>query len=329
MWLGIDFGTTNTSAAVFDGEGLNYIPLDPQNSSEHNLRSLIYIDRNQRVRLGMDAARTFLREDTGRPVVLEEKVVGTIENTVARRERSPLDPDGPITIVYDVVIDEDVGIRGRLLQSIKTALRSASYKGTQVFERYYAVEELIALILAHVKRQAELHLRQPVQHAVIGRPVTFSHHDEGDRSAEEKIRQAARLAGFSEIVFVPEPVAAAAYYVSRSAQEETILVFDFGGGTLDLTVMRVGATGQQHVLSSVGVLVGGDDLDSALMREKVAPYFGTRSSIDKNFDGRPIPFPEQMAELLEHWQTIPECDETSTPRCHPARHPLQRRSGCV
>ncbi|MCI0556323.1 MAG: Hsp70 family protein, partial [Anaerolineae bacterium] len=183
---------------------------------------------------------------------------------------------------------------------------AASYKGTQIFGKYYTVEELIALILAHVKQKAEQHLNQPVQQAVIGRPVTFSHDDAIDCLAEEKIRQAAKLAGFTDIVFVPEPVAAAAFYVNRLRKDETILVFDFGGGTLDLTVLQGSAMGQQHVLASAGVLVGGDDLDTAIMRRKVSPFFGTRSNIDVNYDGRAIAFPEHMAELLDHWQTIPE-----------------------
>jgi hypothetical chaperone protein len=305
MWLGIDFGTTNTSAAVFDGHKLEYIPLDPQNSSPQNLRSMIYIDSKQNVRLGTDAVQTFLREDTGRPVIFEEKVVGTIENTVAGISHGPFEQDDPITIIYDVVISDDVAVRGRLLQSIKTALRSSSYKGTQIFNKYYTVEELIALILIHVKQKSELYLNQPVQQAVVGRPVTFSQNYEDDCIAEEKIRQAAKLAGFTNIVFVPEPVAAAAFYTNRSYKDQTILVFDFGGGTLDLTVLQVTATGQQNALSSVGVLVGGDDLDTTIMRGKVSPYFGTRSSIDTNYDGRPLAFPEHMAELLEHWQTIP------------------------
>lgn len=305
MWLGIDFGTTNTSAAVYDGSKLTYIPLDPDNQPAHNLRSMIYIDSAQRVRLGLDAVQTFLREDTGRPVVMEDKVVGTIENTVARQGRSPLEPDGPITIVYDVVVHEDVGVRGRLLQSIKTALRSASYAGTQVFDTYYTVEELIALILRHVRQRAEAFLQQPLQRAVIGRPVTFSHDDAVDRAAEAKIRRAAQLAGFSEVVFVAEPVAAAGFYMRRVTQDERVLVFDFGGGTLDLTVLQATGAGEGHLLASTGVLVGGDDLDSALMHGKVATYFGTESHIDTNFDGRPIPFPESMVEYLDQWQTIP------------------------
>lgn len=59
----------------------DYIRLDPLDSWCYNLRSMIYVDAHHRVRLGLDAVQTFLREDTGRPVVLEERVVGTIENT--------------------------------------------------------------------------------------------------------------------------------------------------------------------------------------------------------------------------------------------------------
>ena len=306
MWIGIDFGTTNTSAAWFDGEALHYVPLDPCNSSPQNLRSMIYIDNQHKIRLGTEAVQTFLRDDTGRPVILEDKVVGTIENTVAQQSRAPGEPDGPITIIYDVVIQDDVGVRGRLLQSIKTALRAASYEGTQIFDRYYRVEALIALLLGHVKQQAEAHLGQAVTHAVIGRPVTFAHDEAVDRSAEAKIRLAAELAGFTQVEFMPEPVAAAAFYAHRAAQAQTVLVFDFGGGTLDLTVLRVDGRGQDEVLASVGVLVGGDDLDRAIMREHVAPHFGTQSPIDINFDGRPIAFPENMAELLDQWQTIPQ-----------------------
>ena len=305
MRLGIDFGTTNTSAAVFDGSTLHYIPLDPQNGSEYNLRSMIYVDSQHRVRLGVDAVQTFLREDTGRPVVLEEKVVGTIENTVASQGFETGEQGGPITIIYDVHVNEDVGIRGRLLQSVKTGLRSAAYRGTKIFGRFYTVEELIACILRHVRERSEQYLGQPVEEALIGRPVIFSDDPAEDRLAEEKLRHAAQLAGFVAVDFLPEPLAAAAFYVNRTPRVQTLLVFDFGGGTLDLTVLKVGAGGQQEVLASVGVLVGGDDLDSAIMRGKVAPYFGTQSAIDVNFDGRLVPFPEPLADRLAQWQTIP------------------------
>ena len=144
MRIGIDFGTTHTSAAFYDGQTIHNIPLDPQNPNPFLLRSMIYITRKQQCFLGLAAVRTFLQQDTGRPVVYQKKVVGTIENTVAQQFKNPGEPDGPITIVYDVIIEEDIGAQGRLLQSIKTGLRSDSYYGTSIFGRYYTIQALIA-----------------------------------------------------------------------------------------------------------------------------------------------------------------------------------------
>jgi hypothetical chaperone protein len=305
MRIGIDFGTTHTSAAYHDGDKTHFIPLDAQSTSPHLLRSLIYITRSQQVFLGLAAAHTFLEHDTGRPVVYEEKVVGTIENTVAQQYKGPLDPDGPITIIYDVTVEEDVGAQGRLLQSIKTGLRAGSYEGTNIFGRYYSLQELISLILSHVRTEAEATLQTEVRQATIGRPVHFADDPNADRQAEERLCEAASLAGFTQVTFVPEPVAAAYTYLNQSQRPETTLIFDFGGGTLDFTVMRNDTPGAPTILATHGVGVGGDDLDSALMRRSVAPHFGVASPIDVNYDGRPLPFPEDLANLLARWQTIP------------------------
>ena len=305
MRIGIDFGTTHTSAAYYDGQTIQAIPLDPHNANPNLLRSMIYITNAQRCSLGVEAVRTFLRQDTGRPVVYQKKVVGTIENTVAQQFKMPGEPDGPITIIYDVIIEEDIGAQGRLLQSIKTGLRSDSYKGTNIFGKYYTIQELIALVLCHVRTQAERTLQTEVRQAVLGRPVQFSDDPAADRRAEQRLCEAARLAGFDEVSFVAEPVAAASFYLNQVKKPETALIFDFGGGTLDLTVMRVDAQQNEQILATHGVLLGGDDLDSRLMREHVASHFGTASSIDKNYDDRTMPFPEDLADLLNQWQTIP------------------------
>lgn len=305
MKLGIDFGTTHTSAAVYDGQQFHPITLDPLNANPSLLRSMIYITREQECFLGAKAVHTYLAEDTGRPVVYEEKRVGTIEYTVAQQFKGPLDPDGPITIIQDVTIEDDIGARGRLLQSIKTGLRSASYQGTDIFGRYYTLPTLIALLLCHVRTQAEIQLGKSVRGVTLGRPVQFSDDPAADQYAEERLRQAAQLAGFTEISFLPEPVAAASFYLTQVTKPETVLVFDFGGGTLDLTVMRADAGRVHDILATHGVLVGGDDLDSSLMCSRVAPHFGAGAAMDHNFDGRPVPFPEDLAAELRQWQTIP------------------------
>lgn len=303
--IGVDFGTTHTSAAFYDGQQIHAIPLDPANANPNLLRSMIYITKEQECFLGINAVQTYLEQDTGRPVVYEEKYVGTIEYTVAQQFKGPLDPDGPITIIQDVTIEDDIGAHGRLLQSIKTGLRSDSYKGTDIFGRYYTLQELIALVLCQVRTKAEAHLGQPVRQVTLGRPVQFSDDPAADARAEGRLRQAATVAGFTEINFVPEPVAAASFYLNQVTKPETVLVFDFGGGTLDLTVMRADAGRVHEILATHGVLVGGDDLDSSLMRKQVAQHFGADTPIDRNFDDRPILFPEDLADELRQWQTIP------------------------
>jgi len=305
MRIGIDFGTTHTSAAYHDGRTIQAIGLDPNNANPNLLRSMIYITNTQRCSLGVEAVRTFLRQDTGRPVIYQKKVVGTIENTVAQQFKMPGEPDGPITIIYDVIIEEDIGAQGRLLQSIKTGLRSDSYKGTNIFGKYYTIQELIALVLCHVRTQAERTLQTEVRQAVLGRPVQFSDDPAADRRAEQRLCEAARLAGFDEVSFVAEPVAAASFYLNQVKKPETALIFDFGGGTLDLTLMRVETQQKHELLATHGVLIGGDDLDSELMRHQVASHFGAATAIDMNFDDRSIPFPEDLADLLNQWQTIP------------------------
>lgn len=300
MKIGVDFGTTHTSAAFYDGSAIHPIALDPVNGNPHLLRSMIYITREQQHYLGRQAVETFLVQDTGRPVVYEEKFVGTITYTVAS-----LDTDENATIVQDTVIDEDVGAQGRLLQSIKTGLRSDSYKGTTVFGRYYTLQELIALLLCHVRTQAEAQLGTAVHQVTLGRPVQFVDDPAMDQRAEQRLRQAAELAGFTTIEFLPEPVAAASFYLNQVTKPEMVLVFDFGGGTLDLTVMRADVGRVHELLATHGVLVGGDDLDSSLMRKQVAQHFGANTPIDMNFDDRPLRFPEDLADELRQWQTIP------------------------
>ncbi|HEX6385261.1 MAG TPA: Hsp70 family protein [Anaerolineae bacterium] len=307
LQIGIDFGTTHTTAAFFDGQQIDFVPLDEANKDSHLLRSLIYITRSHESILGVEAAQTYLRDNTGRLVRIVEKKVGTIENTVARVGRGPLEPDGPIVIVYDVHIEEDVGAPGRLVQSIKTGLRDADYMGTAIFDRFFTVEELIALLLARVREKAATYLGKPVTGAVIGRPVTLAATPEADALAEARLRRAAEMAGLGSATFVLEPVAAALFYILRQPEPQTVLVFDFGGGTLDLTVIYTDGSQQPpHILATQGVTVGGDDFDTALMRRHVAPYFGAGSVIDR--DGHPLP--AHLIGKLDHWQTIPELSRT-------------------
>jgi len=294
MRIGIDFGTTNSSVAHFDGSRLHPVELDRANENASVLPSLIWIDRDYQTRIGSSAATEYLEKETGRKIVWSRREIGAVEIIVAGAGSSP------IHYWHDVNVVTDINANGRLLQSIKTALRDPRYEGTMIFDRYYTVDELIALVLQAMKSRAEAQFDQPCESVVLGRPIRFSDEDAVNERAEELIYRAARLAGFSEITFQMEPIAAAHLYHREACRRELALVFDFGGGTLDLTVVEVGGTQPPHVIANRGALVGGDDLDRRIMRS-LLPYFGEGTKIDGGAD-----FPPEFLDELHTWQTMPE-----------------------
>lgn len=124
------------------------------------------------------------------------------------------------------------------------------------------LEDLIALYLRRARENAERTLGEPIREVVLGRPVHFvsAETDEDDQRAEDRLRKAAELAGFENISFEFEPVAAARHYARSVREPQTILVYDFGGGTPDLTVMRIEPQ-TPSILSIGGVGIAGDRFD--------------------------------------------------------------------
>jgi hypothetical chaperone protein len=288
MRLGIDFGTTNSSIARFDGNQLARLNLDPANDNSHILPSLIYIDRQQHSVVGTSAATEYLARETGRPVSWEKRNVGEIDVI-----------DADLSYVQTVHVMVDAAAQGRLLQYVKTALRDPHYEGTQVFNRFYTVDELIAILLRALKTRAELEFSEESPDVVIGRPVRFSEDPSVAERAEEILYRAARWAGFRDIHFELEPIGAAYYYHRSAPERQTAFIFDFGGGTLDMTVAELGGKAAPRMLATHGVLVGGDDLDRRIM-QSLRPYFGGQSP---RTVGKPLP--DYMLDPLDNWQTMP------------------------
>ncbi|MBN2004691.1 MAG: Hsp70 family protein [Anaerolineae bacterium] len=294
MRIGIDFGTTNSSVAYYDGERLHPIRLDPINENPFVLPSLIWIDRQYGIALGTAAAEEYLARETGRRSVWETRTVNAIEMIVGGAG------SGPVHYWHDVNIFTDVGANGRLLQSVKTGLRDPRYEGTDIFERYYSVDELIAMILKGMKEQAEAQLDEPCDAVVLGRPVRFSDDPAITERAEELLFRAARFVGFQDIKFQMEPIGAAHLYHITCPERQNALVFDFGGGTLDLTIAEVGGKQPPRVIATRGVLLGGDDLDRRMM-VSLLKYFGAGTRVDGGRD-----FPPDFLDLLHAWQTMPD-----------------------
>jgi len=294
MRIGIDFGTTNSSVAHYDGTTLHPVQLDPRNDNTKVLPSLIWIDRDYEIQLGSRAASEYLEKETGRRIVWSKQDLGAIEIIVAGAGSSP------IRYWHEVHIVTDINANGRLMQSIKTALRDPRYEGTRIFERYYTIDELIAVVLQGMKTRAEAQFGQSCDEVVLGRPVKFSDEDDVTDRAEKLLYRAGKLAGFTDIRFQMEPIAAAHLYHRSEAKRQLGLVFDFGGGTLDLTVVEVGGHRPPKVIATRGVLVGGDDLDRRIMKS-LLPYFGEDSNVDGDID-----FPFEYLEELHTWQSMPE-----------------------
>jgi hypothetical chaperone protein len=290
--FGIDFGTTNSSIAFFDGQELHRPTLDPGSDNPLVLPSLLYIDRQQHATAGLAAARQYLHHETGRRATWEKRRVGEIEVVTSS-----------FSYVQTVHALVDTGAHGRLLQYIKTALRDPGYDGTQVFDRFYTVDELIALILQPLKASAEQQLNRDCQHVVIGRPVKFSHDPAISDRAQEILYKAARLAGFADIRFEMEPIGALYFYHRTSPRRELALIFDFGGGTLDLTLAEVGGPPPPNIIATLGVLVGGDDLDKRVMQYLLKYFGGMPSPGHRAVPARALP--PDVLDLLENWQTMP------------------------
>ena len=199
--------------------------------------------------------------------------------------------------------------KGRLIQSLKSFLTSRSLTATDVFGRRHTLEALIARILRDVREQAEARFGAPIAAAVVGRPVRFvgAETDDDNAFAEGRLREAFRLAGYAHVDFEFEPVAAAHFYESTLTHDELILIGDFGGGTSDFTLIRVGPTARQlptasRVLGNAGVGLAGDAFDARIIRHLVSPALGAGTQM-RSLD-RWLPVPIAVYSKLERWHYL-------------------------
>lgn len=207
----------------------------------------------------------------------------------------------------------DDGAEGRFMQSIKTFLPSASFQSTEIFGKRYAIDDLVAIILKKLKARGEVHVGCVVESVVLGRPVVFSTDPVKDAMAERRLEQAARKAGFKNIWFQYEPVAAALAYeeTMEAGEERVVLIGDFGGGTSDFSVIRVKGDAfnrpdrRSDVLSLGGVYVAGDKFDSQVMWSKVAQHFGRDARYKSMGSEEWVNIPSSIIYTLCQWHRIP------------------------
>jgi hypothetical chaperone protein len=293
LCVGVDFGTSNSSAAVYDSRVIRLLPLDHAASDPCVMRSLVYIERSGDVWFGQSALSRYLEQNTGRAVHYEMQRVGEVTMVFAEVG----------TMVQDALALIDVNEPGRLFQSLKRFLPVTSFRATNVFGLHYTIEELLSLLARELLSRIQAVLGQPLTSLSVGWPVRFSEDPAADALARQRLRQAWRLAGVADVHFVEEPVAAIHHFAVRHTLGDArhVLVFDFGGGTLDICVARLSRGGVQ-TLATRGVAIGGDLLDSRIVETQLTPLFGD-GAVQRSTG---LPLPRHLFTRLRSWQTLLE-----------------------
>ena len=195
--------------------------------------------------------------------------------------------------------------KGRLVVSVKSYLASSLFTSTSINGRNYTLEELIAIIMRRLRMAAMQQFAVEASRLVLGRPVNFAGAETvaDETLALKRLRTAAELAGFSEVTFELEPVAAAYQYETQLDHDELVLIGDFGGGTSDFTLAHLGPgrkkDGRSPVIGTSGVAIAGDTFDSRIMMRLVAPKLGLGSNYISQ--GKVLPVPVWVFTKLSNW----------------------------
>jgi hypothetical chaperone protein len=298
--VGIDFGTSNSGVGIYQGDQVHILPIDTKNIVPEVVKTILYITRDYKHFIGQEAVELYYKQNINRQRRFVKKWSGEIDYR-----------GSDMHYVRDIYVYVDELQPGRLMQFIKTALHSEKYTGTQVFDRYYSLSDIISVYLQSLKQRAEGLLQEEISGVTLGRPVIFSADRNLDQKAQNTLQQAALEAGFKHVDFELEPVAAALYYELSLSKPQNVLIFDFGGGTLDLTIMRLGDPNHRSVYATGGISIAGSDFDRAIIQKRMLPHFG-KGLIQHD--------PEilNLINIIPDWSALPEL---STPR---ARAELDR-----
>lgn len=249
--IGIDLGTTNSLAAyVYPGEGN---PKILSTNSDNLVPSIVYFDNNGQTIVGQKA-KEMLAIEPQNTIYSVKRLLGRNYNDISKHSSQ---------LGYRIIDDNSD-------QMVKIELHG----------KFYTPIELSALILKELKSQAETTLGCEVKRAVITVPAYFND------SQRQATRDAGKLAGLDVLRIINEPTAASlAYGLDKSNQNgKTIVVYDLGGGTFDVSILKI-TNGIFEVLSTNGdTYLGGDDFDRAISNFWAEKHgFLTEAETDKKF----------------------------------------------
>ena len=246
--IGIDLGTTNSVVAIMEGGDPTVIPTA---EGSRLLPSVVGFNKNGERMVGQTAKR--------QTVINPENTVYSIKRFMGRR--------------FDEVEIERKMVSYQVVQGPSNDARVR----IPVMKADYTPQDISAMILAKLKQDAEAYLGEPVKQAVITVPAYFND------SQRQATKDAGKIAGLEVMRIINEPTAAALAYGLEKKDNETILVFDLGGGTFDVSVLEVGGGVIEVRATNGDTHLGGDDWDERIVNW-VADQFKSDTGIDLRKD---------------------------------------------
>ncbi|MEZ9596898.1 molecular chaperone [Shewanella sp. 10N.261.52.F9] len=278
MFVGFDYGSANCAIGVIEGDDVRLMPLS--GDSKYMSSTLYAMDREliaeavlKQLSQAEQAEYTRLRS-------------AQLSRAAAARRDLDLLPHEQAVFVGEQAIEAylEMPDEGFYVRSPKSFLGATGLRESQIA----LFEDIVTLMMMHIKTQAESQLKQgnnTITHAVIGRPVNFQGigGEQSNLQAEAILSLAAKRAGFTEVDFLFEPLAAGMDYEASLDENVTVLVVDVGGGTTDCSMVKMGPN---HIdnrdrsadfLGHSGQRIGGNDLDIALSMASFMPHLGLGS----------------------------------------------------
>ncbi|WP_299789256.1 molecular chaperone [uncultured Shewanella sp.] len=288
MFVGFDYGSANCAVGVMEGEGTRLLPLSAD--SDYLPSTLYALDRELIAEAVYRQLPTHLKADYARA-----RSAQLSRARLARRELD-LDADEQAVFVGEQAVKAylDMPEEGFYVRSPKSFLGATGLRTDQVA----LFEDIVTMMMQHIKQVAEskqgINSANSITHAVIGRPVNFQGigGEESNKQAEAILRLAAKRAGFTDVDFLFEPLAAGMDFEAGLDDDKVVLVVDVGGGTTDCSVVKMGPS---HIgtkdrsgdfLGHSGQRVGGNDLDIALSMKAFMAHMGLGCHM---VNGLPVP----------------------------------------
>ncbi len=262
--LGIDLGTTNSAMAIVEGGE----PKILENvEGARTTPSVVAISKSNERLVGMLAKR--------QAVVNPKNTIFSVKRLIGRK-------------FSDSEVKRDV-------KWLPYELKESSSGGVEIKmgEKYYTPEEISAMILSKLKADAEAKIGEKIEEAVITVPAYF------DDSQRQATKNAGEIAGLKVKRIINEPTAAALAYGFNKGKNEKICVYDFGGGTFDISVLEIGDDVVEVKGTGGDTHLGGDDFDRVIMDYLVGEYKKSEG-IDLSKDPLALQRLREAAEKAKH-----------------------------